>query len=556
MRNDAAVQFPEGVSRLSAYLHHGHVSPFRIAAEAARHGSKGSAKFLDELLIWRELAHHFCFHHSHPGTLAALPEWARRTLDDHRSDPRQRLYSWESLSRGRTGDVLWDAAQKSLLIHGELHNNIRMTWGKALLGWTGRPREALEMMIDLNHRYALDGSDANSYGGLLWCLGLFDRPFKPARPVIGTLRPRSTGSHARRLDLAAYHAKIKSPACGRPLKVAVIGAGISGLFAARTLSDQGHQVDLFEKSGQPGGRVVSAVSGNHAFDTGAQYFTVRDDRFNRYVQSWQMDGFVQLWKGRVGVLEGGHFSAETSSTRRWVGVPGMQAVARHLADGLDIRFHAQVVAANKNGRGWQLTDESRHRPEVYDAVVVATPPPQAIGLVGQSARLHDQVAGVEMQPCLAALVAFERPLDLPFDGVFIRGAPVRWACRNSSKPQRPGTECWVLHAGPEWSRQHAGADVEKTTQLLVTDFFNRVGRRPIEPAEADLRYWDSASAAKPLSAGCLWDDELHIGACGDWCRMSRVEGAALSGMAMAGRVLGISPTPRHENGAQPDAWSR
>jgi predicted NAD/FAD-dependent oxidoreductase len=114
----------------------------------------------------------------------------------------------------------------------------------------------------------------------------------------------------------------------------------------------------------------------------------------------------------------------------------------------------------------------------------------------------------------------------------------------------------VLHTGPEWSRQHAGADVEKTARLLVTDFFNRVGRRPIEPADAALRYWEWASAAKPLSAGCLWDDELHIGACGDWCRMSRVEGAALSGMAMAGRVMGISSTLRHKKGAQRNVWSR
>ena len=89
-------------------------------------------------------------------------------------------------------------------------------------------------MIHLNHRLALDGNDANSYGGLLWCLGLFDRPFKPERPLIGTLRPRSTKDHARRLDLSAYRKKVKRPTGGRPQKIAIIGAGISGLFAART----------------------------------------------------------------------------------------------------------------------------------------------------------------------------------------------------------------------------------------------------------------------------------------------------------------------------------
>jgi predicted NAD/FAD-dependent oxidoreductase len=411
-------------------------------------------------------------------------------------------------------------------------------------------------MIDLNHRYALDGNDANSYSGLLWCLGLFDRPFKPGRPVIGTLRPRSTGDHARRLDLAAYQAKIKSPASGRRLKVAVIGAGISGLFTARTLSDQGHQVELFEKSGQPGGRVATVVSGNCEYDTGTQYFTVRDDRFDRYVHSWQKDGLVKLWKGRLGVLKGGDFSPQRSPALRWVGVPGMQAVAYHLSADLDIRFHTKVVAANRNGKGWQLTDAGGHRSEVYDVIVTATPPPPAVDLVRQSAKLSDPMAGVEMQPCLAVMVAFERYLDLPFDGVFVHGAPIRWACRNSSKPQRPAMECWVLHAGPEWSRQHADADTEKTTQLLIADFFTRVGCRPVEPFDAALRYWASALTANPLNAGCLWDDDLHIGVCGDWCQTPGVEGAALSGMAMAGRVMGITPGPRQMKGVQRDVWPR
>ncbi|MGD8258641.1 MAG: hypothetical protein PVG70_04695 [Desulfobacterales bacterium] len=133
---------------------------------------------------------------------------------DHLDDPREALYSWERLFRARTGDVLWDSAQISLLVHGELHNNVRMTWGKAFLNWTHKPQEALYLMIDLNHRLALDGNDANSYGGLLWCLGLFDRPFKPERPVIGRIRPRSTIDHAKRLNMAAYIHKVKGPASG------------------------------------------------------------------------------------------------------------------------------------------------------------------------------------------------------------------------------------------------------------------------------------------------------------------------------------------------------
>ena len=244
-RNDAA---ENGVSRLSPYLHHGQVSPLRVAREAAASGGKGAEKFLDELIVWRELAHNLCFHrHREIESLCVLPEWAQQTLAGHASDAREVL-SWETLARGTTGDRLWDLCQASLVRHGELHNNVRMTWGKAITGWSESPERALELLIDLNHRFALDGSDPNSYGGLLWCLGHFDRPFTPEQPVLGSVRSRSTVTHAKRLDLDRYAERVLRPASERPLEVAVVGAGVSGLSCARILADHGHCVRVFDKS--------------------------------------------------------------------------------------------------------------------------------------------------------------------------------------------------------------------------------------------------------------------------------------------------------------------
>jgi hypothetical protein len=219
-------------------------------------------------------------------------------LSHHQDDIREPVYSWETLFRGLNGDELWDAGQKSLLVHGELHNNVLMTWGKAFLNWTRDPQEALDFMIDLNHRLALDGNDANSYGGLFWCLGLFDRPFKPERPVIGMLRPRYTKDHAKRLDMPAYITKVKGPVAGEPLKVAIVGGGVSGLFAARALMDYGHQMQVFERNGVPGGRTATIMGPNLAFDTGTQYFTVRDDRFARYVRSWKQTASSNGGRGK------------------------------------------------------------------------------------------------------------------------------------------------------------------------------------------------------------------------------------------------------------------
>ena len=219
-RNDAT---KDGVSRLSPYLHHGHVSPFRVAREAAavraESSGKGADKYLDELIVWRELAHNLCFHRHHEvESLAVLPNWAQQTLEEHAhersSGDSDSSLTFEQLTRGETGDRLWDLCQLSLIRNGELHNNVRMTWGKAIAAWAPDPSTALRWMIDLNHRFALDGSDPNSYGGLLWCLGLFDRPFQPARGPLGTVRSRSTASHARRLDLDAYERKILGPGQG------------------------------------------------------------------------------------------------------------------------------------------------------------------------------------------------------------------------------------------------------------------------------------------------------------------------------------------------------
>jgi hypothetical protein len=543
-RNDAAVEFPAGVSRMSAYLHHGQVSPFRIAREAASSGAAGAEKFLDELLIWRELAHNFCFHHSRPDSLDALPDWALRTLKNHSQDPRRTVFTWEELGRAQTGDPLWDAAQRSLVIHGELHNNLRMTWGKALLQWTRSPQAALDMMLDLNHRFALDGSDPNSYGGILWCLGLFDRPFKPKKKVIGALRPRSTRSHAARLDLESYTARVSAPVGSAPVRVAVIGAGVSGLYAARTLADHGHPVQVFEKARGPGGRMATRRTDAVDFDHGAQYFTARDERFRKRVDSWRQAGIVQPWKARIRVVANGELRMENRPPVRFVGVPGMSAVTHQLAESLDVAWRTGVGQVAKEDGRLVLTDDNGRDLGRYEALIVSAPAEQSARLLMDVSPLAERAAAVQFASCWAVMLAFEATLSLPFDGVFIHGSPVAWAARNSSKPGRGPTECWVLHADAAWSSDHFESTPEDVTRRLCAAFFAAVGAAPVQPVFSAAYRWRYAKARNPLAEGCLWDGRSKIGICGDWCYNSRIEGAFLSGAAMAGRVLGaVAPRP-------------
>ena len=547
-RNDAGIVRPRGVSGMSPYLHHGHMSAWSLAREARTIGGQGAGKYLDELLVWRELAHNFCFHRrGDVETLAALPEWARKTLAEHAGDRREEVYSWERLARGETGDSLWDLAQRSLLVHGELHNNVRMTWGKALLRWTPSPEAALRFLIDLNHRYALDGNDPSSYGGLLWCLGLFDRPFEPAKPVIGTVRPRSSGAHARRLDLAEYRRLVSRPARADAPRVAVVGAGMAGVFAARTLRDHLLGVTVFDKARGPGGRLstrrheVEDVALH--FDHGAQYFTARDERFRRIVDAWIEEGVAQSWDGRIGVLKNGAVKSTRGTTERFVGVPGMSAMTRHLASSVEIVAGVRVGEIHREGEdegsSWRLRAEDGCDLGRYDVVLVAVPPAQAVPLLAGSPALAARAGAVEMRPCWAVMAAFDSRLPLDLDGAFVDVSPLTWVARNASKPDRPDAETWILHASPEWTEAHLEDDAERVAYELLAAFLAAAGLETTVASFLRAHRWRYALAREPLEVGCLWDRERRLGACGDWCQGSRVEGAFLSGMAAAGRVLGL-----------------
>jgi deoxyribodipyrimidine photo-lyase len=211
-------------SGLSPWLHWGHLSaheifhgvavregwsPARLGAGASgqRHGwwgmSSSAEAFLDELVTWRELGFGYCHHLADHDRYDSLPAWAQETLALHAADPREAVYTLDEFDQGLTHDPLWNAAQRELRESGVMQNYLRMLWGKKILEWSRHPTEALDIMIELNNRYALDGRDPNSYTGIFWVLGRFDRGW-PERPVYGKVRSMSSDSTRRKLRLAAY----------------------------------------------------------------------------------------------------------------------------------------------------------------------------------------------------------------------------------------------------------------------------------------------------------------------------------------------------------------
>ena len=139
--------------------------------------------FLDELITWREVGYNFSSHSSAYDQFDSLPAWAQKTLKQHARDEREHLYTLEEFETAKTYDPLWNAAQMQLVREGHIHNYLRMLWGKKILEWSGSPQEALSVLIHLNNKYGLDGRDPNSYSGIFWCLGRYDRPWGPERPI-------------------------------------------------------------------------------------------------------------------------------------------------------------------------------------------------------------------------------------------------------------------------------------------------------------------------------------------------------------------------------------
>jgi deoxyribodipyrimidine photo-lyase len=196
----------DGTSRLSPYLHFGHISPVRLAWEVQQSDAPEAEKkaFLDQMITWRELAVNFVRTNPHYDSLDAAEPWAHRTLDAHARDGRPALYTARELENAETADPLWNAAQRQMVTEGWMHNYMRMYWAKKILEWTPTPREAYELAVHLNDKHFLDGRDPNGYAGVAWAIaGKFDRPWFE-RPVFGTIRYMSATAAARKFDATSY----------------------------------------------------------------------------------------------------------------------------------------------------------------------------------------------------------------------------------------------------------------------------------------------------------------------------------------------------------------
>jgi renalase len=369
--------------------------------------------------------------------------------------------------------------------------------------------------------------------------------------------------------------------------IAIVGAGMAGITAARTLIKAGHLVTIIEKSRGVGGRMSTRRTEFGSFDHGAQYFTVRDDRFRSMMQ-WALNtapDIARPWAANaVRVLDNQGRTLEAALPSRephWVAQPGMNALVEHMAAPLvaqkSIHFGLQVRLIERDANGTFIllchqVDQPQAAPKKhmgFDAVLLAMPHVQAQALLhdsaqtiavkkrellsknerstqewkGQMADLAQKISLVTVDPCWTLMLAFPNALPLsPKEPVPTLGPQwnaarsthhrIAWLARESSKPARGGIERWTVQASAAWSQEHLEDDAERVKAKLLKAFSEITNIRA-EPAHAQAHRWRYAKTDQALGASHLWDAQAGIGVCGDWCLGHRVENAFVSGLELA-----------------------
>ncbi len=300
----------------------------------------------------------------------------------------------------------------------------------------------------------------------------------------------------------------------------IIGAGIAGLLAARTLHDAGARVTVLEKSRGVGGRLATKRVGDAVFDQGAQYFTVKDLRFASWVERWEAAGVVTRWAG--------------GPQTRYIARPSMTAVAKALSDGLDVKREHKVTAIGSCGDHW-CVDIEDHGCVRAERILLTAPVPQALTLLkaGEFAlpeALAKRLTALTYDPCLALLVTLGGRSRLPAEGVRREGGAIRWAADNQAKGVSPNVAAVTLHLAADFSTEHYGRTDAEVLELIRAEAEDLIGA-PI--AGATLHRWKFSHARNTDPEPFIWWPEEQLGFAGDAFGGPRVEGAALSGLTLA-----------------------
>ena len=322
------------------------------------------------------------------------------------------------------------------------------------------------------------------------------------------------------------------------MNIAVIGAGISGLSCATALQNAGHLVQVFDKSRGVSGRMSTRKGDGWQADHGAPVFEVHDSKFRAEVTRWCEAGVAARWEPRLKVLKGGVWQDGNVHVDKFVGTPAMTSPARLLASTLNVKLETTIKKLARRADDhfrWHLQSAEQGWLDAhFDVAVIAVPAPQATVLLNDIGHpFGARAKAVSMQACWALMMQFAQPIDLGWDAAVIHDSLLSWAARESAKPGRLASETWVLHASAGWSEENLERPATEIAEAMVGAFREIGGPHPLSSI---AHRWRFASCEDAATLPTLWDEEHRLGICGDWLNNGGVEGAWLSGLALAQRV--------------------
>lgn len=317
------------------------------------------------------------------------------------------------------------------------------------------------------------------------------------------------------------------------MQVIVVGAGIAGLLAAKTLQQRGYRVIVVDKGRGVGGRMATRRIENAVFDYGAQFFSVRDSRFVQWVEQWVEAGVAEVWTHGVGT--------DQHNYGRYRGVPSMTAIPKWLAQGLDVRINTKVTAIRLEPSQWRVEtegDEALHA----DALIMTPPVPQSLALLDAGevrllGVIRKALERISYLPCIAVMVVLDGPSSIQAPGgVTLRSEPIAWIGDNTQKGVSPQASAITIHATPDFSRTHFEDDTDSLAQILLDAARPWFGERHVLAFE--VHRWRYAEPAQPYPHLFLpASTAVPMVFAGDAFGGPRVEGAALSGLGAADYLL-------------------
>ena len=318
------------------------------------------------------------------------------------------------------------------------------------------------------------------------------------------------------------------------MKIAIIGAGLSGLTAAINL-DRTADITLFEKSRRPGGRICTRYVESYNFDHGAQFFTARSAEFKEFLKPLIKSGVVDNWKARwIEVKDNRIISRQqwSDDLPRYVGVPSMSAIGKYLSKNLNIKLNTEV-SIQKSPKGWNVIDCDGEVFDHYDWVISSIPAEQSLKLLPDYFSYHDALKQKKMFGCYSLMLGFDEALDLDWDAAQLTGTDISWIAVNSSKPGRSGDYSLLVHSTNNWAEEHLDDDVDTVKEYLCSQVAEIIGQNVYSAQHIDLHRWRYANIPRQDQNTLYIDSESKLAACGDWCKKGRIEEAFRSGFELA-----------------------